>query len=183
MAKRPANLTYGVDDRPPLSALVLLGVQHIFLMASTLVLPVVLVNEIGGSFEEVRAVVALSMLASGIGTILQAFRWGILGSGYLCPNLVGPNFFTVSMETVKKLGPTRLGQRYPDPRMPQRKACRMVPMPEASMERATTARTSSNEPPISFTNTTGKTSVLAIRKICCTPKSTSADRGGRSSTP
>ena len=98
MAKRPANLTYGVDDRPPLSALVLLGVQHIFLMASTLVLPVVLVNEIGGSFEEVRAVVALSMLASGIGTILQAFRWGILGSGYLCPNLVGPNFFTVSME-------------------------------------------------------------------------------------
>ena len=81
MAKRPANLTYGVDDRPPLSALVLLGVQHIFLMASTLVLPVVLVNEIGGSFEEVRAVVALSMLASGIGTILQAFRWGILGSG------------------------------------------------------------------------------------------------------
>jgi len=52
MAKRPASLTYGVDDRPPMSTLMLLGVQHIFLMSSTLVLPVVLVKEIGGSFQE-----------------------------------------------------------------------------------------------------------------------------------
>jgi len=98
MAKRPANLIYGVDDSPPFSTLLLLGVQHIFLMSSTLVLPVVLVNEIGGSFNQVQGVVALTMVASGIGTIVQAFRWGFLGSGYLCPNLCGPNFFIVSME-------------------------------------------------------------------------------------
>jgi len=98
MAKRPANLIYGVDDRPPLSTLLLLGVQHIFLMSSTLVLPLVLVSEIGGSFNQVQGVVALTMVASGIGTIVQAFRWGVLGSGYLCPNLCGPNFFIASME-------------------------------------------------------------------------------------
>ncbi len=98
MAKRPANLTYGVDDRPPLSTLFFLGFQHIFLMASTLILPVVLVSEIGGGFEEIRAVVALTMVACGLGTILQAVRWGVLGSGYLCPNLCGPNFFAISME-------------------------------------------------------------------------------------
>ncbi len=98
MAKRPANLTYWVDERPPWSTLLLLAVQHIFLMSSSLVLPVVLVKEIGGSFEEVCAVVALTMMACGVGTILQAVRWGILGSGFLCPNLCGPNFFTVSMQ-------------------------------------------------------------------------------------
>jgi xanthine permease XanP len=98
MAKRPANLTYGVEDRPPFSTLLLLGVQHIFLMSSTLVLPVVLVSEIGGSFDQVQGVVALTMVASGIGTIVQAFRWGVLGSGYLCPNLCGPNFFIASTE-------------------------------------------------------------------------------------
>ena len=98
MAKRPANLTYGLDERPPLSTLLLLGVQHIFLMSSTLVLPVVLVSEIGGSFAQVQGVVALSMVACGIGTILQSFRLGVLGSGFLCPNLVGPNFFLASME-------------------------------------------------------------------------------------
>jgi len=39
-------------------------------------------------------VVALSMISCGIGTILQACRWRGIGSGYLCPNLVGPSFFT-----------------------------------------------------------------------------------------
>ncbi len=91
--KKPAGLIYGVDDRPPPSALVLLAVQHIFLMSSTLVLPVVLISEIGGSFSEVRAVVALTMIACGIGTVVQALRWRGIGSGYLCPNLCGPNFF------------------------------------------------------------------------------------------
>ena len=47
MAKKPAGLIYGVDDVPPWSALGLLSVQHIFLMSSTLVLPIVLVSEIG----------------------------------------------------------------------------------------------------------------------------------------
>jgi hypothetical protein len=66
-------------------------------MSSTLVLPIVLVSEIGGDFTQVQAVVALTMIACGIGTILQAMRWRGIGSGYLCPNLCGPNFFAASM--------------------------------------------------------------------------------------
>lgn len=97
MSKRPAGLVYGVDDRPPALALLFLGFQHILLMSSTLLLPVVLVSEIGGNFVEVRTVVSLTMIACGAGTILQAFRWGPLGSGFLCPNLCGPNFFASSM--------------------------------------------------------------------------------------
>ena len=95
--RRPPGLVYAADERPPLSVLVLLGVQHIFLMSSTLVLPVVLIAEIGGSFEQVRGVVALTMCACGIGTIAQAMHSRGFGSGYLCPNLCGPNFFTASM--------------------------------------------------------------------------------------
>src|SRR6185369_11155948 len=63
----------------------------------TLVLPVVLVTEIGGSFDEVRSVVALTMIACGVGTIVQAVSVPGFGSGYLCPNLCGPNFFSASM--------------------------------------------------------------------------------------
>lgn len=66
-------------------------------MSSTLVLPVVLVSEIGGNFDEVRTVVSLTMIACGAGTILQAWRFGSIGSGFLCPNLCGPNFFAMSM--------------------------------------------------------------------------------------
>jgi xanthine permease XanP len=94
MARRPANLIYGVDDRPPAMVLLALGVQHLFLMSSTLVLSVVLVTELGHPFQEVRAVVALTMIACGIGTLLQAMRWRGVGSGFLCPNLCGPNFFS-----------------------------------------------------------------------------------------
>src|SRR5262245_51197894 len=97
MAQKPAGLIYGVDDRPPWPVLGLLAVQHVFLMSSTLVLPIVLVSEIGGDFNQVRAVVALTMMACGLGTIVQALRWAGIGSGYLCPNLCGPNFFAVSM--------------------------------------------------------------------------------------
>ena len=97
MAKRPAGLIYGVDDKPPFVVLLLLGLQHILLMSSTLILPVVLVTEIGGNFHEVRTVVALTMIACGAGTILQAVRFRSLGSGFLCPNLCGPNFFAACM--------------------------------------------------------------------------------------
>lgn len=98
MTTKPPNLIYGVEDHPPLALLLVLGVQHIFLMSSSLVLPVVLISEIGGSFDEVRAVVSLTMIACGLGTILQAMRWKGIGSGFLCPNLCGPNFFAASVE-------------------------------------------------------------------------------------
>jgi NCS2 family nucleobase:cation symporter-2 len=98
MASKPRDLIYGLEDRPPVADLLILGCQHIFLMSSTLVLPIVLVTEIGGSFEEVRSVIALTMIACGIGTIVQSLRCRFIGSGFVCPNLCGPNFFTASME-------------------------------------------------------------------------------------
>jgi NCS2 family nucleobase:cation symporter-2 len=98
MSSKPQDLIYGLDDKPPLAHLLVIGCQHIFLMSSTLVLPIVLITEIGGTFDEVRSVIALTMIACGIGTIVQALRWRFLGSGFLCPNICGPNFFTASME-------------------------------------------------------------------------------------
>jgi xanthine permease XanP len=99
MTTRPANLLYGVDDVPPAPVLLLVGLQHIFLMSSTLVLPIVLVSQISGDFGQTRAVVALTMISCGIGTILQACRWHGIGSGFLCPNLCGPNYFASCMTT------------------------------------------------------------------------------------
>ena len=96
MPSKPASLLYGLDDRPPRGVLLLLALQHNFLMASTLLLPVVLISELGGGPVEVRNVVGLTMIAAGLGTILQASRR--FGSGYLCPNLCGPNFFAASAE-------------------------------------------------------------------------------------
>lgn len=96
-SSQPQELLYGLTDRPPTVRLLLLAFQHVCLMASALVLPAVLVAEIGGSRLEAQTVVALSMIACGLGTILQATRLPGVGSGYFCPNVVGPNFFAASM--------------------------------------------------------------------------------------
>lgn len=96
-APAPQELLYGLNDRPPPLKLFLLAFQHVCLMASPLVLPAVLVAEIGGSRSEGQTIVALSMIACGLGTILQAMRLPGVGSGYFCPNVVGPNFFAASM--------------------------------------------------------------------------------------
>jgi NCS2 family nucleobase:cation symporter-2 len=98
MSSKPKDIIYSIDERPPWGVVILVSLQHIFLMSSTLVLPVVLITEIGGTFEQVRSVVALTMIACGLGTILQALRCGWFGSGFVCPNLCGPNFFAASME-------------------------------------------------------------------------------------
>lgn len=98
MAKKPDSIIYWVDERPPLAVTLLMGLQHVFVMSSTLVLPVVVVQNIGGSMAEIASVVCFAMIASGIGTILQAIKKGPLGSGYLCPNLCGPSYLAVSMQ-------------------------------------------------------------------------------------
>jgi NCS2 family nucleobase:cation symporter-2 len=65
-------------------------------MSSTLVLPLTLVAGLGLGFGTVSAVISLTMIAAGIGTILQGVKLPFIGSGYLCPNLCGPNFFSAS---------------------------------------------------------------------------------------
>jgi xanthine permease XanP len=97
MAKKPAGLIYGVDDKPPLIATVLLGIQHVFVMTAGWVIVVVIVTTIGGTQEEVANVLRMSMIASGIATILQSLPNCPVGSGYFCPVSSGPAFVSASI--------------------------------------------------------------------------------------
>lgn len=97
MAKKPAELIYGVDDKPPLTVSALLALQHVFVMTSGWVLVVVIVTSIGGTPEEVANVLRMSMIASGIATILQSLANSPLGSGYFCPISSGPAYVSASI--------------------------------------------------------------------------------------
>ncbi len=96
MAEKPESLLYGVADRPPLGMVIRVAIQHNFLQAASLAFPIALMSQIGDGQSAVLHLVALSMLAIGIGTILQSLPR--IGSGYVCPNLVGPNFFSVASQ-------------------------------------------------------------------------------------
>lgn len=82
--KRPGSLTYDVDDLPPTHLTIVLAFQHVLAMSIGWIYVIVMVDAIGGSRADAQSLLRLSMIASGITTILQA-RGGFIGSGYLCP--------------------------------------------------------------------------------------------------
>lgn len=94
--RKPANLLYGLEEVPPAGARLGLAVQHVFVMSVGWIFVVVLVTAIGGTAAQTESVIRLSMIASGIATILQA-RSSPIGSGYLCPFSCGPAYLPAAI--------------------------------------------------------------------------------------
>ncbi|MDD3845571.1 MAG: solute carrier family 23 protein [Syntrophorhabdaceae bacterium] len=97
MAKKPANLLYGVDDRPPIGICMVLAIQHIFFLTSGFIVVAIVMGQMGCSPDLIRNVVSMTMIAGGIATILQALNRGPVGSGYLCTEGTDPSFLSISV--------------------------------------------------------------------------------------
>jgi xanthine permease XanP len=104
VAKKPANLIYGLDESPPLGTTLLLGLQHILALSSAFVYPVILLQETGILPEQAERMIHTSMIVMGIATILQTLRYGRIGSGYLCPERLGPAYIPASILAIKTGG-------------------------------------------------------------------------------
>jgi xanthine permease XanP len=83
--KKPANIVYGVDDRPPIAMVVLSGVQNVAVMAVFLIFPLIICHEANASVSTSSSILRIAMLVLGIGTMIQAVTQGPVGSGYLAP--------------------------------------------------------------------------------------------------
>ena len=97
---RPAGLIYAVDERPPPVILVISAVQHVAVMAITLIFPLILAREAHLSGTDFLDLVSLSMLGLGVATICFCLRSRFIGSGYLCPAAytaiyLGPSLFAL----------------------------------------------------------------------------------------
>ena len=97
MSKKPANLVYGVDERPPLDICLILAVQHILIFAGGLIMATIVMKALGGSPELTQSVLSMSIIAGGLGTMLQALKRGPVGSGFLCTEIVDPTFISISI--------------------------------------------------------------------------------------
>ena len=82
--KRPSTLAYDVDEVPPIPLTLALAIQHVLAMSVGWIYVMVAVDAMGGGGPTAQALLRMSMIASGVTTILQA-RAGLVGSGYLCP--------------------------------------------------------------------------------------------------
>jgi xanthine permease XanP len=83
--RRPEDLIYAIDERPPRPPLIFLGAQHAVLMSVYLVLIVIVFRHAEASHEPTLGALSLGMVALAISTVLQAHWRGPVGSGYLAP--------------------------------------------------------------------------------------------------
>ena len=97
MARGAGQRGYGVNEVPPAAHLVVSSLQHVLLMVSSLVIPILFASQLSGSPEFTASLIAFSMLAAGLGSIVQSVGLPFIGSGYLCPNVCGPSYFSVSL--------------------------------------------------------------------------------------
>ncbi|MDD2237468.1 MAG: solute carrier family 23 protein [Kiritimatiellae bacterium] len=88
---------YRYNEVPPFRHIMALSMQHVLLMFTSLALPVILGAQINASIELTGALLAFSMISAGIGSIVQSLRLPLIGSGYLCPNVCGPSYFSLQV--------------------------------------------------------------------------------------
>lgn len=97
---RPSNLIYSVDEVPPFPILIISAIQHVAVMAITLIFPLILAREANLSETQTLNMVSLSMLGLGVATICFCIRSHFVGSGYLSPAAytaiyLGPSLFAL----------------------------------------------------------------------------------------
>lgn len=106
MYKKPPNLIYGVDEKPPIFENIILGLQHVSIFFISIVIPVLLVAYMGDAIDErtAQGFISFSMISAGVITILQSFKKSPVGSGYLIPSVCGPSYLHASMMAVASGG-------------------------------------------------------------------------------
>ncbi len=81
--KKPASLIYDVDDIPPMAVQIAAAFQHLFVISVGWIYVLLVSNAMGGTSADTQSLIRMSMIASGLATIVQARRG--IGNGYLCP--------------------------------------------------------------------------------------------------
>lgn len=100
-----SELIYGLDDRPPWLETLVLAFQHFIILTPRLVYPAIIVQGFNGPPALAASMVALTMIAAGIGTLMQVNRKGPLGSGYLDPPGCGAAYIHPSIQAGLLGGP------------------------------------------------------------------------------
>lgn len=95
------HLLYGLDDRPPFFPSMLAAFQHILACLVAIVTPTLIIGSALGLGELTPYLVSMSLIASGVGTYVQARRIGPVGSGLL--SVQGTSFSFVGAITAAGL--------------------------------------------------------------------------------
>jgi len=97
MKRGARRYEYSLNQVPPAGHLLVSSVQHILLMVIALVFPILFASQMNATADFAASLIAFSMIAAGLGSIIQSVGLPFIGSGYLCPNVCGPSYFSLSL--------------------------------------------------------------------------------------
>jgi xanthine permease XanP len=104
VAQRPENLIYALDERPPLIKLIFLGLQQASVVSIFLVFMVLVVRKSGASQQIALSTLSFTMIALGLGAVLQGWWKGPVGSGYLAPPVLSAIYLAAALMAAKEGG-------------------------------------------------------------------------------
>lgn len=102
--KRPRNLVYAVNERPPMGSLLVLGLQHAALSIVFLVYAAMVAKGAGFTLAQQQGMVTGTLLACGIGAMVQGGAPRLSGGLLLIP-LSSPMFVIFAIPAAKLAGP------------------------------------------------------------------------------
>src|SRR5210317_609324 len=89
---------YGMNDLLPAGHLIMSAVQHLMMMSLTLSFPIIFTSQFSGDPDFGPSLISFSMIAAGLGSIIQSVGLPFIGSGYLCPNVCGPSYLSLTLQ-------------------------------------------------------------------------------------
>ena len=99
-----AVILHGLHARPPLSVVLPAALQHVGLGSVTLVFPLLVAEAAGADAWTTVRYLELSMLAIGIGTLLQCLGRCGIGSGFLIPAVCAAVYLPISLAAARTGG-------------------------------------------------------------------------------
>ena len=79
-----SDLVYELDEKPPFLESLLAALQHLLASFVAIVSPTLVIGGILGLGKEIPYLISMALIASGLGTFIQAYRPFGIGAGMIC---------------------------------------------------------------------------------------------------
>ena len=99
--KKPATLTYGLDESPPQIVIWISAIQHVAVLAIFMVYPLIIAREAGLPADQITNILQLGFIALAAATLFQALPRGPVGSRLLAPSIFTGIYLAPSILAVK----------------------------------------------------------------------------------
>ena len=79
-----SDLVYELEEKPPFLESLLAAIQHLLASFVAIVSPTLVIGGILGLGKEIPYLISMALIASGLGTFIQAYRPFGIGAGMIC---------------------------------------------------------------------------------------------------